>query len=140
MDYQKKSYKLFILWIIFLYTLLMFGGYYLAKIFPDITDANLVNVEMMLINIALLILIYMIYRTESIYWINGMSYKEAKSMSSEKRKKYAWEHLIIFFQGTIISILYCIFSYFIKVPMPLDIIILTFIIIISAFRTIPIKP
>lgn len=140
MEYQKKSYKLFILWIVFLFVLLMAGGYLISEFYPNISSSILVKVEIMLINIALLVLFYIMYKTESIYWINGMSYNNAKSMSSEKRKKYAWEHLIMFLQGSIISLIYCIISYFINIPAPIDIIILTIVIIVSAIRTIPIKP
>ena len=140
MEYQKKSYKLFVLWIVFLFVLLLGGGYLISEFYPNISSSILIKVEMMLINIALLVLFYIIYKTESIYWINGMSYNEAKSMSSDKRKKYAWEHLIMFLQGAIISLMYCIISYFIYISAPIDIIILTIIVIVSAIRTIPIKP
>lgn len=138
MEYQKKSYKLLILWFAFLFILLTSVNL-IQVIYPDISTSIFIKILMMLLNVALLVLFYLIYKTESIYWINGMSYDKAKSMNSEQRKKYAWDHLIIFFQAFIVSFIYCIISYVLKFPMAIDIIIIPLVIVISAFRTVGIK-
>ncbi len=139
MEYQKKSYKLFMLWIVFLFIILFGGGYLTEEYFPNTSISFSVKFEIILLNVALIFLFYIMYKTERIYWINGMSYEKAKSMTSEQRKKYALEHLKLFFKGTIISFVYCIISYFLKISTIIDILVMTSIIIISAIRSISIK-
>ena len=133
MEYQKKSYKLFILWIVLLFVLLY------SVVFLDISDSLSIKFEIMVLNIALLILFIIIYKTESIYWINGVSYKEAKAMTSEQRKYYAMEHLKLFLKGALVTLIYCVLSYFLKISMFIDIIVATIILIITAIRSISIK-
>ena len=36
---------------------------------------------------------YIIYVTENIYWINGLEYEKALLAGSERRKKFALQHL-----------------------------------------------
>ena len=148
MEYQRKSYKKFVLYMIFFIVLYTAQIYLIPKIFPDISNPTFTRIVAFSANVLLLLLFYIIYKTESIYWINGMSYEEAKSMSSVQRKKYAWEHFIKFFQGAVIYFIYCIISYLLKDINSLDFIgtslfgsaFALLIIIISAIRTIPIKP
>ena len=133
MEYQKQSYKLFILWIGLFFVL------FYSLVFLDISDSLLIKIEIMVLNIALLILFIIIYITESIYWINGVSYKEAKAMTSDQRKHYAMEHFKLFLKCTLVTLIYCIISYFLKISMFIDILISTIILIITAISSIRIK-
>lgn len=38
-------------------------------------------------------LMYVIYKTEKVYWINGIEYEKVPLASSERRKKFALQHL-----------------------------------------------
>lgn len=37
-----------------------------------------------------------IWRTEQIYWYNGVTYEEAEAAGAERRKVFAWKHFRIF--------------------------------------------
>lgn len=83
----RKSYKGFILWM---------AGFLAATfgiaLFP-IKDADLaVRVVMNVTVISIAILAFIIYKTEAVYWYNGVSYEAAVKAGSERRKLYAWKH------------------------------------------------
>ena len=139
MEYQKKSYKLLIIYAILFVFLIIAGGYGLNLFLPNLDKSIFIKIELMLIDIWLLTLFYIMYKKESIYWINGITYNEAKNMTSEHRKKYALDHLIVFLKATIISFVYCIISYILDFSSLIDIVVLALIIIIAAIKTIPIK-
>ena len=81
-----------------------------------------------------------IYIGEYVYWINGgPNYKEAKLAGSEKRKEYAKAHLDIFLKMMLMSFLYGILSLLFKFSIWVDILLISLIVIIAAFLTIPIK-
>ena len=37
-----------------------------------------------------------VWRTEQVYWYNGISFEEAEAAGSERRKEFAWKHVKMF--------------------------------------------
>jgi len=132
----KKTYKPLIVWLIGFPVIAIIIAERLSNLSTKI--ATLLSLIIMVIS--LYILMFIIYRGEYIYWINGgPNYEEAKLAGSEKRKEYAKAHLDIFFKMMLISFLYGILSLLLKFPTWIDIVLISLIIIITAFSTIPIK-
>ena len=84
----KKSYKgLIIYFIVFFAILILVGVLSVWKDFvPELVIANTMTVGVSG-------LMYVIYKTENIYWINGLEYEKALLAGSERRKKFALQHL-----------------------------------------------
>lgn len=132
----KKTYKPLIAWLIGFPVIAIIIAERLSNLSTKI--ATLLSLIIMVIS--LYILMFIIYKGEYVYWINGgPNYEEAKLAGSEKRKEYAKAHLDIFFKMMLISFLYGILSLLLKFPIWIDIVLISLIIIITAFSTIPIK-
>ncbi|MBU5255326.1 hypothetical protein [Tissierella praeacuta] len=132
----KKTYKPLIVWLIGFPVIAIIIAERLSNLSTKI--ATLLSLIIMVIS--LYILMFIIYKGEYVYWINGgPNYEEAKLAGSEKRKEYAKAHLDIFFKMMLISFLYGILSLLLKFPTWIDIVLISLIIIITAFSTIPIK-
>ncbi|WP_333638321.1 hypothetical protein [Tissierella praeacuta] len=132
----KKTYKPLIAWLIGFPVIAIIIAERLSNLSTKI--ATLLSLIIMVIS--LYILMFIIYKGEYVYWINGgPNYEEAKLAGSEKRKEYAKAHLEIFFKMMLISFLYGIVSLLLKFPIWIDIVLISLIIIITAFSTIPIK-
>lgn len=85
------------------------------------------------------VLSLIIYLTECVYWFNGTSYEEAKEAGSERRKKYALEHMKRFCLFALVYLIYTVVSLWLKIPFGIDITIAGIGIIIVALSTIRIK-
>ncbi|SHF04653.1 hypothetical protein SAMN02745784_02624 [Tissierella praeacuta DSM 18095] len=132
----KKTYKPLIAWLIGFPVIAIIIAERLSNLSTKI--ATLLSLIIMVIS--LYILMFIIYKGEYVYWINGgPNYEEAKLAGSEKRKEYAKAHLDIFFKMMLISFLYGILSLLLKFPIWIDIVLISVIIIITAFSTISIK-
>lgn len=46
--------------------------------------------------ISILVLAYIIYKNEAVYWYSGVSFEETLKADSERRKKYALAHVSTF--------------------------------------------
>ena len=90
MDYNeyKKSYKGFIAFLI-----LHFSALICASIFSVYKDFIPLVLVANILTIGLTGLMYIIYRTENIYWMNGIEYERALLVGSERRKTFALKHL-----------------------------------------------
>ncbi len=137
--YRAKSYKLLIMWIIGVLVLMISASIIAEKYFSEFSTSVIAKIFLLLTLIVLLILFYIIYKTENIYWINGTSYEAAKSATSERRKKFAIIHLRIFFKATAIYSVYCIIGILVNTSVIIDTIIFLILTITAAVRTIPIK-
>lgn len=132
----KKTYKPLIAWLI---------GYPVIAIIiierlSILSTKVSTLVSLIIMVISLYILMFIIYKGEYVYWINGgPNYEEAKSAGSEKRKEYAKAHLNIFLKMMLISFLYGIISLFFNFSIWMDILLISLLIIIIAFSTILIK-
>ena len=81
MNQYKESYK-GLVGMILGFVVLMF-------LFPFLTDLQgkfTAVISMNLVNLWVALLSLVIYKTEYIYWINGVSYEDAVKAGSERRK------------------------------------------------------
>lgn len=137
MKYQK-SYRGLLIWFV----VFLLGSCGLCFILSKcITDSTIVNrVILFAIFIFLDALMFIIYKTESVYWINGgPDFETAKQASSERRKTYARKHLRIFLAATGIFTIYLVISTVCHLSSWLDILAFCITLIAAAFRTIPIQ-
>ncbi len=134
-----KSYKLLALWLILYVVIAVLFAILLVLIDVNISSKALTIFWFYFTSIFLISFHFMIYKTERIYYINYISYKEAREATSEERRDFAYRHLVIFCIATIIFITYSIFSFIFRLPTAMDIGAWAIIIIFSAIRTIPIK-
>lgn len=91
MEY-RKSYRGLALWL---------AGYLAAALLPMLlpegTDAGLVmRLVFNLTSAAIAALMWIIWRTESVYWINGTTFEQARDAGGERRRAFAAAHLKVF--------------------------------------------
>ncbi len=130
-----KSYKPLLAWLFLLIvglTLLSVIGSKL-EIGPKMASLLIMNAS----GLSVVGLMLIIYKTQRIYYINYVSFKEAAALSEEQRKRFAYLHLRAFAICMILYGGYTIISVLINAPMALDVIIFLASIIIAAIRTIP---
>ena len=92
-----------------------------------------------LVNLLLAGLFYMILKTQRVYYINYVSYKEAVAATEEEHLRFASQHLRTFLQATGLFALYSVVSWGLKAGLVLDIALYMLILIGAALRTIPFK-
>lgn len=130
-----KSYKPLFVWFL---TLLL-GLTAVASISssleldPKIASLLITNT----VSILLVGLMLIIYRTQRIYYINYVTYKEAEALTEEKRKRFAYQHLMAFMSSMILFAFYTVISILIKIPMMLDVTVFAVLLIVTAIRTVP---
>ncbi|MEG2038991.1 MAG: hypothetical protein RRZ73_04605 [Oscillospiraceae bacterium] len=135
-DYPKQSYKLFVAWLAGFCVLVMLPALIPEKyISEDIIGKIVLAISML----AVLLLFYIVYKTERVYWINGTSYKDAAAATSEQRKAFAMKHLKMFCTATIIYLIYTVIAYAVKTNLLLDSMVFSAVTIIAAVKTISIK-
>ena len=130
----KKSYKGFILWIVF-FNLITFG-----TIFLPIEDGEIMTrIVLNICTVSIAVLTFMIYKTEFVYWYNGTTYEEAVQAGSERRKLFAFRHFKKFGIFAILYLVSSIIFHLLQLGIWLDIILVTIGLIITAIFTIKIK-
>lgn len=133
----RKTYTLLVLWIVGLLPSLLLFGFSMEQI--GISEDILVKPLLWLISLWLVGLFRVIYRTQNIYWINGISYKQAKEAGEERRKAFALRHLNAFARVGMLYTLYIIGSFVFTLPVWADIGVFMALMIGAAIRTIPFK-
>ncbi len=132
----KKTYKGFVGWMIFFFA----GEILFSMTAMKFVDENFTVFASFSFTLVLLdILTYIIYKTEYIYWYNGMPYDTAAKASSEERKNYAHEHMMRFLYGTFAWAVYGMAKCFFEISLWVDILAFMVIIITTAVSTIKIK-
>ena len=130
----KKSYKGFILWIVF-FNLITFG-----TVFLPIEDGEIMTrIVLNICTVSIAVLTFMIYKTEFVYWYNGTTYEEAVQAGSERRKLFAFKHLKKFAIFASIYLIASIILNLLELSIWIDIILITIGSIITAVSTIGIK-
>ena len=134
MEY-RKSYRGLVLWLAG-YTASMF----MPLLLPKGTDAGLMlRLIQNLTSTGVVVLIWIIWRTESVYWINGTTFEQARDAGSERRRTFAAAHLKPF---GLFALGYAAFSAFMQLrgySFVIDIAVFTVGIIAVAVSTIRIK-
>lgn len=85
---EEKSYLGLILWLI--------GFLAVMTLCLFLPEAWMLRGIMQLCSLGILVLIYMIWVNEKIYWINGVTFEEALQATSAQRKAFAGAHLKLF--------------------------------------------
>lgn len=134
MKEYKKSYKGLILWLI-IFCILYFSVIFLPELNTRLTTAVMDNI----MTISIFILTYIIYKTESVYWYNGTSFEDALEAGSERRKKFAFEHMKRFGIFALVYFIYSLISLALKIPYGFDIFAAAAGLIAAAFSTNKIK-
>lgn len=130
----KKSYKGFIIWVIAFFVISM------SVCFLPITEtAILTRISMNTCTFGITILTFIIYKTEYVYWYNGMTYEEAVKAGTERRKEFALKHLKRFGCFALIYLIFTIISQLLEVSIWLDITVVTIGLIAVAISTIRFK-
>lgn len=133
MEY-KNSYKGFIIW------LLSFLAIFFILPFIPINDIALITrISLNFMTLYIALLSYIIYKTEYIYWYNGISYKQALEAGSEKRKLYAYKHFYVFARFALFFLLFSIIFHMTNRHYGWDIAVASAGLIKTAISTIKIK-
>lgn len=134
MKEYKKSYKGFWLWM------LGFCLAYVPCVFLPKTDIQiLIAILDNIMTIGCFVLTFIIYKTEYVYWYSGTGFEEAKNAGSQRRKKFALEHMKRFGYFALFFLVYSVASILIGIPYGFDITVVTIGIIAVAISTINIK-
>ena len=88
----RKSYKGLVLWLVG-YTALSLA----PTLLPEGTDPGIeIRLVLALTAAAVAGLMAIIWKTESVYWINGTSFEQARNAGSDRRREFAAAHLRVF--------------------------------------------
>lgn len=88
----RKSYKGLVLWLVG-YTALSLA----PTLLPEGTDPGIeIRLVLALTAAAVAGLMAIIWKTESVYWINGTSFEQARDAGSDRRRVFAAAHLRVF--------------------------------------------
>ena len=88
MEY-KKSYLGLVIWLV----LFMAVPAAALAILPAADGATMMRLFLNYMTISLALLMLIVYKTEAVYWINGVEFDQAKEAGPEKRKAFAMRHL-----------------------------------------------
>ena len=130
----KKSYTGFILWMV-LYLGILFSMAFL----PIENDGVMIRLILSFTALAVTGMMLIIYISEQVYWINGVTYEQAVDAGSERRKLFARRHLVRFGIFTAIYVLFAVVGQIIGIPFWIDIVVFTLGMIAAAISTINIR-
>lgn len=134
MNEYKKSYKLFILWII---------GTIITSFLPAFLHEMKLQIMLAIVDniltIDIFLLTLIIYLTESVYWYNGTTFEQARDAGSKRRKAFAAAHMKRFGIFALAYLVYSILSILIGLPSALDVVVVVIGIVVVAISTINIK-
>ena len=130
----KKSYTGFIVWM-FLFIGILFSLSFL----PVEDEGIMIRAVFVFTSLAIAGMMLLIYFTEQVYWINGVTYEQAVEAGSARRKAFALRHLVRFGICTAIYLLFAVVGQIIGWPFWIDIIVFTVGVIATAISTIGIR-
>ncbi len=87
----KKSYKGFVLWMLGFLALVFAAAFVPSE--DEMLPMRLITLVMCW---GVASMAFLIWKTEAVYWYNGTSYEDAVAAGQERRKEFAWRHLVIF--------------------------------------------
>ena len=130
----KKSYKGFIIWLIG-FCAICFG-----VVFLPIKDYHMiVRVINNISTIGVALLTFIVYKTEFIYWYNGISYEEALQVGKDRRKVYAWKLFRLFGLFALVFLGFSIIAQILNISSWIDIAALFIGIVAIAISTMGVK-
>lgn len=126
----KKSYKGFVFWMIG-YILVM-----LAMAFLPVDAELAMRICLNVCIMAVALLTYIIYRTEYVYWYNGVSYEDAVKAGSLRRREYAGKVFKRFSIGSDICLVYSLFAQTMGYNQLIDVAVFMVVIVAVAISTV----
>lgn len=133
MEY-KKSYKGLVWWLVLMFALTV------AAAFLPIRDGDLMTrISLNVMGFLLVALMFIIYKAEAVYWINGVTFEEAEEAGSERRKRFALRHLERFGWFALLYLLFSVGAQLTGIGMGYDAALWAIGLIVTAVCTIPIK-
>lgn len=133
MNEYKKSYGgLVLLFVIYIAALTV-------AVFLPFNTKGMTLITMNISCIWFVLLTYVIYKTERIYWYTGVMYEEARDVPSEKRKEFAKKHFERFSAYAVLYLVYSVVSFFMKLSVGMDVTFMCVGVIAVAISTINIK-
>ena len=130
----KKSYTGFVVWLIGFVVLIM-----LPSFLPTEDIGLIVRLIDIIMTISLEILMLIIYKTEKVFWINGVSYEAAVEAGSDRRRAYALRYVKRFGIFAATFLLYSVIAQVLRLPFGIDIAAVTVGIVVCAFSTMQFK-
>ena len=110
-NYQK-DFKPFLIWLI-VFMIGMNGFPMLIKMLPAMTSAMQTKLSIFLLLAALLILYYIVYKGEYVYYLpGGPTFREAKEAGSENRKAYGKKCFVTMLRSSMLIVLFMVISLF----------------------------
>lgn len=113
----------------------MFGCAFL----PIENGAILTRIVMNVCVLNIVLLAFIIYKTEYVYWYNGTEYKQAVEAGAERRKEFAWKHLKRFGIFALLYLVYSVVAQLLHIPFGVDIAVATIGMVVAALSTIRIQ-
>lgn len=130
----KKSYKGLFIWFI------CFLAAMIGTVFIPLSDSNIyLRIIINICTFSMASLTFIIYKTQNIYWLNGIDYKEALNVKPVERKQFAWKHFKYFLILAIIILIFSIIMHITSQNPWIDFIVGMSGLIITALSTIKIK-
>ena len=113
-DRYQKDFKPFLIWLI-VFMIGMNGFPMLVKMFPSMTSAMQTKLSIFLLLVALLILYYIVFRGEYVYYLpGGPTFAEAKDAGSAKRKAYGKKCFETMLKSSMLIVIFMIISMFFR--------------------------
>lgn len=101
--YQKESYTLFFMWLLLFGVLIVLYGLFPGR-FGIVGTGKTMGLGLL---IMLDLLFALMFVTQSVYWLGGVSYEEAARAGTGARRNYALRHLLVFLLATVAFMIYC---------------------------------
>ena len=130
---MKKSYKGFWLW------LAVYCTGFMPIVFAHTDGRTATRLTLLYTGMMLNILMLIIEKTDSVYWINGVTFEEAEKAGYENRMAFAHAHLKTFTRFTVFYLIFTLICHLMKLSIFVDTIVFTVGLIAAAVSTIKIK-
>lgn len=112
----KKSYVGFVLWM-----LAFMAAVLGAALLPIEDEALLMRIVDNLCTLGIEALMLLIYKTERVFWINGISFEEAVKAGSGRRRALAFKYVKFFGMFAAGFLLYSVIAQLLHLPWGIDI-------------------
>ncbi len=139
MNYHRKTYFPFIIWLI-VFLILTILSTIIVTLWIKTWAPFLNKIVYLIVYLALLSLFQLMDRGGYVYWINGgPSYEQAKVATTWQRKEYTQAHLKLIKKATAMGILFLLLGLFFHSPLWLDTLLFLLVLFRFALKTIAIK-
>ena len=130
----KKSYKGFVWWMIgFL------AAIFAVAFIPAQDEMMPMRLIMLVMAWGVASMAFLIWKTESVYWYNGTTYEEAVAAGRERRKEFAWRHLVIFLRFALLMTAVSVVTMLLGWSAWIDFAFATVGLCVACCMTVPIK-